>query len=483
MDLLNAYNSDSDVDIDSKYDLAADDDNMIALTHTNNNQPEYDMTDIDINKIIQQQQAQLQNNTSNNEQQLSNNIGGHVAVVQVNVKPVDHDINHNNDNNDTVQVVFDVITRYVPHLGQKINILDNVIKQNNLIETDDEDSNNDDDIDNDNGFIMTGDINVDRANLLKLMNNGQDIDFSDTDDSDTSSDDDDSSDDDIDNNVELEHDYDSNDDIDIDNNYGIISKNEIPIDKLNIQPENIDIDGNENITYCGYIISYVNNLFIIQHDITSNSRTLSFDSVLCYSNKAVIGRIEDIIGNVNEPYYSIRPAGNHISQCNEQSNSRISVYYVNSMSSYALAEYIPGSDASNIHDEEVDINQQEYSDDEKEAQAKKQRNMKKRSHNQQQRNNNNNTNTNVTTAHKPVTIQHTQHNNNNTTVRPIQTQPQSRSQPQPQPLSYSVQQHQQPTTTILPTATLPSVNNTTSTIVHQQQYIPNYTQKYNPYAK
>ena len=101
------------------------------------------------------------------------------------------------------------------------------------------------------------------------------------------------------------------------------------------------------------------------------------------------------------------------------------------------------------------------------------------SHNQQQRNNSNNTNTNVSTAHKPVTIQHTQHINNSITVRPIQTQAQL--QPQPQRSSYNIQQHKQPTTTTLPTATFPSVNNTTSTIVHQQ-YIPNYTQKYNPYA-
>ena len=98
---------------------------------------------------------------------------------------------------------------------------------------------------------------------------------------------------------------------------------------------------------------------------------LEEDSLLCFGDRSILGRIFEVMGPVKAPFYSVRFNSPHDLPENTQVGSMI--YFVPSHSRFVFARslYFRGSDASNEHDEEVDSDDQEYSDDEKEAESRR----------------------------------------------------------------------------------------------------------------
>lgn len=363
MDLLNSYASDSDIDSDHNgiYNLARHEPNMVSPGQLmNDTDTEDDPTHMEYEDI-----QDYSNNTSKNSASID--VNKIVPVVTIHIQPINPQLII--DQNIIVNLQIIVITRYVPHLGTHLDLMDSVMKQNGMIDLTDSDN----DSDSDAGSIeLTGDIDTDRQQLLELMGQS-DMDGSD---SDSASD--------MDMN-ELVHDSADDESLGIDPVYGIRSKNELSLNELSLTNELIEYDVNNiTITYCGTVMSTVSGLLVVQS--APHTRALSIGSVLCYGNKHVIGQIEELIGSVQLPFYTVRFAKNHILQYTDNNNHisiNTPVYSINELSSYALADHIPGSDASNVNDEEIELDEQEYSDDEQEAAAKKAKKQNKKRNNQQ----------------------------------------------------------------------------------------------------
>ncbi|KAJ3359309.1 hypothetical protein HDU91_004963 [Kappamyces sp. JEL0680] len=89
----------------------------------------------------------------------------------------------------------------------------------------------------------------------------------------------------------------------------------------------------------------------------------------------VLGRVWDVFGPVQKPFYSVR-VGNSEEAALFSRLIDAEVYYVKDLVSMVLTQplkMIKGSDASNVWDEEVGEEDQDFSDDEKEMQAKRKR--------------------------------------------------------------------------------------------------------------
>ncbi|KAL6053066.1 H/ACA ribonucleoprotein complex non-core subunit naf1 [Balamuthia mandrillaris] len=137
----------------------------------------------------------------------------------------------------------------------------------------------------------------------------------------------------------------------------------------------------------GLISSLVEGFAVVE--AAKGSPALDIDSVLCLENREPLGRVFEVFGQVESPYYSVRYDGRGASGGENGEGERVSVergtrvYYVEEQSSYVIpaAIYTKGTDASGEHDEELPEDEIEFSDDEKEAaakQARKRRGRKQR---------------------------------------------------------------------------------------------------------
>ena len=99
-----------------------------------------------------------------------------------------------------------------------------------------------------------------------------------------------------------------------------------------------------------------------------------------------LGRIWDVFGPVSQPFYSVRFNSRDDAQTTFQTQTRgQKVFYVPdlklSVSNVVMTKplkQLKGTDASNIYDEEVGIDEMEFSDDEKEQEFKKNLKRKKK---------------------------------------------------------------------------------------------------------
>jgi len=117
----------------------------------------------------------------------------------------------------------------------------------------------------------------------------------------------------------------------------------------------------------------VENLALIKAKISGEYQVLETGSVLCLADRSVIGVVAETLGRVQQPYYSVRFTnaaavgeagllkGTHIFYVEEHSTT----VFTQPLKAYK------GSDASNLHDEEVGDDEMEFSDDEKEAEYKR----------------------------------------------------------------------------------------------------------------
>lgn len=162
---------------------------------------------------------------------------------------------------------------------------------------------------------------------------------------------------------------------------GVVSKaplrtaNEKPEEK--IEKPNVVVTPDMKITELGDVEAIVDNLVLIKGKTSGEYQVLEMGSVLCLADRTVIGAVAETLGRVQEPRYAVG-----FTNANEVGEAGITrgtvIYYVDQHSTYVFTQPlrgIKGSDASNMHDEEVLGEEMEFSDDEAEAEYK--RNIKR----------------------------------------------------------------------------------------------------------
>ena len=124
----------------------------------------------------------------------------------------------------------------------------------------------------------------------------------------------------------------------------------------------------------GLIENTVENLALIKANTSGEYQVLESGSLLCLQDRTVIGIISEPLGRVQQPYYSVRfTNATAIAEAGVHQGTKI--YYVTQHSTTVFTQPLKaykGSDASNLHDEEVGDDELEFSDDEAEAEHKRQ---------------------------------------------------------------------------------------------------------------
>lgn len=170
----------------------------------------------------------------------------------------------------------------------------------------------------------------------------------------------------------------------------------------------------------GTVTFFVENTLLITAKTSGEYQVLESGSVLCLGapTYAVIGAVAETLGRVEEPLYTVRFASdtdvretfglNKPVETEKEANSQqeeqpqepviasktatpqadlamtlknTKVFYVKSHSTFVFTQPLrsaKGTDASNIHDEEVGDDEQEFSDDEAEAEHKRIQKLKKK---------------------------------------------------------------------------------------------------------
>lgn len=154
---------------------------------------------------------------------------------------------------------------------------------------------------------------------------------------------------------------------------------EEPLRTANEQPEqfvkkpDIALTADMKIGPLGQVDQIVNNLAVIEAKTSGEYRVLEAGSALCLEDRIVIGAISETLGRVQAPRYTV---GFSSAQELEESGLQkgTMVYFVEDYSTFVFTQPLrlaKGTDASNLHDEEIAVEELEFSDDEKEAEYKR----------------------------------------------------------------------------------------------------------------
>eukprot|EP00943_MAST-04B_sp_MAST-4B-sp1_P003989 g3989.t1 len=191
----------------------------------------------------------------------------------------------------------------------------------------------------------------------------------------------------------------------------VTDKSSIPIfprTKNEILPHEIE-EKDEDTKYCeqinelnasmailkiGKILNVVDKNIVVQH--LEDTEPLDNGSILCVlQNKGneearvPIGVIDEVFGPVSKPMYVVRSPKEQPAELTElldkidEIKSALNVYVVQQFAQKIDPTKLDtkGSDASNRYDEEVDEDEQDFSDDEKEANARNKHKNKNKSDN------------------------------------------------------------------------------------------------------
>ncbi|KAL8775607.1 MAG: hypothetical protein Q9209_000103 [Squamulea sp. 1 TL-2023] len=140
----------------------------------------------------------------------------------------------------------------------------------------------------------------------------------------------------------------------------------VPKPQINITPE-------MTVSELGNVEHLVENSILIKGKTSGESRALESGSLLCLADRSVVGLVAELLGQVQHPYYSVRFT-NPAAIAEAGISKGTSIFYVEQHSSYVFTQSLKalkGSDASNMHDEEVGDDELEFSDDEAEAEHKR----------------------------------------------------------------------------------------------------------------
>ncbi|KAI4141834.1 MAG: hypothetical protein L6R39_005170 [Caloplaca ligustica] len=152
-----------------------------------------------------------------------------------------------------------------------------------------------------------------------------------------------------------------------------------PLRTLNEKPDEvvpnpeIEVTPTMAIAELGIVEHVVENSILIKAKTSGERQALESGSLLCLEDRSVIGVIAETLGQVQQPYYSVRFT-NAAAIAEASITKGTLVFYVEQHSHYVFTQRlktIKGSDASNINDEEVGDDELEFSDDEAEAEHKR----------------------------------------------------------------------------------------------------------------
>lgn len=131
----------------------------------------------------------------------------------------------------------------------------------------------------------------------------------------------------------------------------------------------VTITEDTKLTLLGVVQNMVENMILIKGATPGQYQVLESGSVVCNDKREVIGVIADTFGRVQEPLYSVA-----FNNQDEMEKAGIKhddkIFYVDDHSTFVFTQplrNLKGTDASNIHDEEVKEDDMEFSDDEQEA--------------------------------------------------------------------------------------------------------------------
>ena len=146
-----------------------------------------------------------------------------------------------------------------------------------------------------------------------------------------------------------------------------------------VQKPNVVITPDMKIEELGNVENLVENIVLIKAKTSGEYQVLETGSVLCLEDRTVIGVVAETLGRVQQPLYSMRfTNATAISEAGIARGTRI--FYVEQHSTYVFTQPLKafkGSDASNLHDEEVGDDELEFSDDEAEAEHKRRLKMQR----------------------------------------------------------------------------------------------------------
>lgn len=147
----------------------------------------------------------------------------------------------------------------------------------------------------------------------------------------------------------------------------------IPKPDITVTPE-------MKIVELGKVETVVENMALIGAKTTGEYQVLESGSLLCLEDRSVIGVVADTLGRVQQPLYTV-----HYTNAKDLEESGIAtgvnIYYVPQHSTFVFTEPLrafKGSDASNLHDEEVGEAEMEFSDDEAEMEYKRAQKLKRK---------------------------------------------------------------------------------------------------------
>ena len=154
--------------------------------------------------------------------------------------------------------------------------------------------------------------------------------------------------------------------------------NEKP-DEIVPKPD-ITVTADMKIDELGFVENVVENIAVIKAKISGEYEVLETGSLLCLEDRSVIGVIAETLGRVQQPYYCVRfTNAAAISEAGIRQNTKI--FWVQEHSTTVFTQPLKafkGTDASNLHDEEVGDDELEFSDDEAEAEHKRRVKLQKR---------------------------------------------------------------------------------------------------------
>ncbi len=154
--------------------------------------------------------------------------------------------------------------------------------------------------------------------------------------------------------------------------------NEKP-DEIVPKPD-IKVTRDMKIEELGLVENVVENIAVIKAKISGEYEVLETGSLLCLENRSVIGVIAETLGRVQQPYYCVRfTNAAAMNEAGIQQNTKI--FWVEEHSTTVFTQPLKafkGTDASNLHDEEVGDDELEFSDDEAEAEHKRRVKLQKR---------------------------------------------------------------------------------------------------------
>ena len=150
-------------------------------------------------------------------------------------------------------------------------------------------------------------------------------------------------------------------------------KMDIEMKEIPIPPELLP---NDTFVCCGLILSLVEGRIIFTQKVLNLiNNVINVDNIIYDDNKAAVGYVDDVFGQVEQPVYSAKIFPNLV-EAGFGLKPGQKVFYCQRLVKFVNADDIcknKGCDASNQFDEEVDDDEKDFSDDEEEKKYKHQK--------------------------------------------------------------------------------------------------------------